>query len=105
MFLLDLLLQFPEQIGMEKVLNGNAQAITELFDGGNGGAVVPPADDIVHSGLGDAAHTAQTVDGNIPFPTQFQNPLFDRLANIHAHHLTSYENDTRLPLKNLTLLS
>ena len=32
-FLLNLLLQFPEQIRMEKFLNGNAQAITELLDG------------------------------------------------------------------------
>ena len=90
---------------MEKFLNGNAQAITELLDGGNRSAAVAPADDIVHGGLGDSTHTAQTVDGNIPFPTQFQNPLSDRLSNIHGYHLTSYENDTHLPLKNLTLLS
>ena len=53
-FLLNLLLQFPEQIRMEKFLNGNAQAITELLDGGNRSAAVAPADDIVHGGLGDS---------------------------------------------------
>lgn len=51
---------------MKKIFHGDPQPITELFNGGNRGTVVAPADNIVDSGLGDAAHTAEFVNGNIP---------------------------------------
>lgn len=50
---------------MEEILNGNTKPITQLFDGGDGRAVIAPANDIVHSGLGHTASGTQSVYGNI----------------------------------------
>ena len=63
--LLEFLVQIPEQIGIKELLDGNSQAITELFDGGNGGAPIAATNNVVDRGLGDTAHGAQLVDGNI----------------------------------------
>ena len=52
---------------MEKLLDGDTQAVTQLFDGGNRSAAVSPADDVIDSRLRDTAHVAQFVDGNIVF--------------------------------------
>lgn len=74
---------------MKKLLDGDSQTITQLFDGGNGGAVIPSADNVVDGRLGDAAETAQLIDGNIPLPAQLQNPRLYRFTDVHGHHLTS----------------
>lgn len=66
--LFQLLVQIAEEVGAEEGLNGDVKAVAQLFDGGNCGAAIAAADDIVHRGLGDAAQRAQFVDGNIPFP-------------------------------------
>lgn len=66
--LLEFLIQIPEQVRIKELLDGNSQAITELFDGGNGGAPVAATDDVVHGGLGDTTHGAQLIDGNIFLP-------------------------------------
>ena len=50
---------------MEKLLNGDTQAVTQLFDGRDGGAAVAPADDVIDGGLRDTAHVAQLVDGDV----------------------------------------
>ena len=57
--LLEFLVQIPEQIGIKELLDGNSQAITELFDSGNGGAPITATNNVVHGGLGDTAHGAQ----------------------------------------------
>lgn len=66
--LLKFLLQIPEQVRIEELLDGNSQAITKLFDGGNGSAPIAATDDVVHGGLSDATHGAQLVDGDILLP-------------------------------------
>lgn len=43
-----------QRIGKE-LGNSDPQSIADFLDGGYGGAVVPPADDIVEGGLGDPA--------------------------------------------------
>ena len=50
---------------MEKLLNSDTQAVTQLFDGGDCGAAVSPADDVIDSRLSDTAHVAQFVDGDV----------------------------------------
>lgn len=50
---------------MEELLDGDTQAVTQFFDGGNCGAAVSPADDVVDSRLRDTAHVAQLVDGDV----------------------------------------
>lgn len=79
--LLEFLIQIPEQVGIKELLDDNSQAITELFNGGNGGTSIAATDNIVHGGLGDTAHGAQLVDGNIFLPAQLQNPLFDSFTD------------------------
>ena len=66
--LLEFLIQIPEEVRIKELLDGNAKAITELFDGGNGGAPIAATDDVVDRGLGDTTHDAQLVDGNILLP-------------------------------------
>ena len=79
--LLEFLIQVPEQVGVKELLDGNSQAITKLFDGGNGGASIAATDNVVDCGLCDAADSAQHVDGNILFPAQLQNALFDSFTD------------------------
>ena len=55
-----------QRIGKE-LSNGDPQPIADFLDGGYGGAVVPPADDIIEGGLGDPALDAESVEGDIPF--------------------------------------
>lgn len=50
---------------MEKLLDGDTQAVTQLFDGGNRSAAVPPANDVIDSRLRDTAHIAQLIDGDV----------------------------------------
>lgn len=52
---------------MEEFLDGDTQAVTQLFDGGNCSAAVSPADNVIDSRLRDAAHVAQLVDGDVLF--------------------------------------
>lgn len=74
---------------MEEILNGNAKPITQLFDSGDGRAVIAPADDIVHGGLGHTAPGTQGIDGNILFLTQLHDPLPDSFAYGNGFHLLS----------------
>ena len=66
--LLEFLIQIPEQVRIEELLDGNSQAITKLFDSGNGGAPIAATNNVVDRGLGDTAHGAQLVDGDILLP-------------------------------------
>lgn len=50
---------------MEKLLDGDTQAVTQLFDSGNCSAAVSPADNVIDSRLSDTAHVAQLIDGDI----------------------------------------
>lgn len=52
---------------MEKFLDGDTQAVTQLFDGGNRSAAVSPADNVIDGRLRDTAHVAQLVDGDVLF--------------------------------------
>lgn len=85
----DLLLQVCKKVGPEKFLDRNVQAVTQFFNGGDGGAVISAADDIVYRRLRYAAETAQLVHGNISFVAQLDDPLPYRFAYAHADHLFS----------------
>ena len=79
----DLLFKVLEDRRVEEVPQGDVQSVAELFDGGHGGGVVAPADDVVDRGLGHAADGGQPVDGDPPLPAQVQDPLPDGRAGIH----------------------
>jgi hypothetical protein len=83
----DFLLQSPEQFRLEELLDGDVQPIADFLDGGYRGAVVPPADDVVEGGLGNATHAAQFVDGDVPFLAQLQYALSHSFTDGHGHHL------------------
>lgn len=74
---------------MEEILNGNAKPVTQLFDGGDGRAVIAPANDIVHGGLGHPASGTQSIDGNILFLTQLHDSLPDSFSYGNGFHLLS----------------
>ena len=52
---------------MEKFFDGDTQAVTQLFDGGNRSAAVSPADNVIDGRLRDTAHVAQLIDGDVLF--------------------------------------
>lgn len=66
--LLEFLVQIPEEIRIKELLDGNSQAITKFFDGGNGSTSIAATDNVVDRGLGDTTHGAQLVDRNILLP-------------------------------------
>ena len=53
----------------------NVQSVADLFDGGDRGAVVAPANDIIQGRLRDARKRCHTVDGNIVLGAQFEYAL------------------------------
>ena len=57
-----LLLQASKQIRVEELVDGNTQTITQLFNSRYRCTVVSSANDIIHSGLRNAANAAQLVD-------------------------------------------
>lgn len=75
---------------MKKINNGNTESVTQFFDGGNGGAVISPADNIVYGGLCYAAPCTKSVDGNITFLAQFNDPLADSRSNGNGSSLLSF---------------
>nr|WP_304263368.1 hypothetical protein [Phascolarctobacterium succinatutens] len=103
--MLNFLLQIPEQLRVEKVLNRDSQNITKFLDCGYSGAAVSYADNVVYCGLGHAAHAAELVDGNITLIAQLQDALLDGFTDVHGDHLVSTDDDTQFLLKRLTLLS
>ena len=58
-----------EQIIIEEINDRDAQAVAQLLQRGNGGAVVAAADYIVHGGLRDAADRAQLVNSQVSLCT------------------------------------
>ena len=58
-----------EQIIIEEVDDRDPQAVAQLLQRGNGGAVVASADHIVHGGLRDAADRAQLIDSQVSLCT------------------------------------
>ena len=62
----------------------DTQSVAQLFYGGNGGAVVSAADNVVDGGLRYAAEAAEPVDGQAVLPAQLQDTLSDCFADIHA---------------------
>ena len=48
---------------VEEIFDGDVQPVAELFDGGNGGTVIAPTDNVVDRGLGNAAFQTHGVDG------------------------------------------
>ena len=54
-----------EQIIVEEIDDRDPQAVTQLLQRGDGGAVVAAADHIVHGGLRDAADRAQLVNSQV----------------------------------------
>ena len=81
-----------EQFTVKKFFKGDTQTVAQLFDGGDGGAVVASADDIVDGGLSDAADAAEFIDGNVLLPAELYDALFYRLADIHGPHLSFEKN-------------
>ena len=72
-FLMALLFHFRlyvfEQIIIEEVNDRDSQAVAQLLERGNGGAVVSATDHIVHGGLRDAADRAQLVNSQVSLCT------------------------------------
>ena len=64
----DFLLQVLEQGAVEELQDRDFQPIADFLDSGNGCGAVASADDVVQGGLGQAAHSAELVDGQIPLP-------------------------------------
>ena len=58
-----------EQIIIEEVNDRDPQAVAQLLQRGDGGAVVSAADHIVHGGLRDAADRAQLVNSQVSLCT------------------------------------
>lgn len=58
-----------EQIIIEEVDDRDPQAVAQLLQRGDGGAVVASADHIVHGGLRDAADRAQLVNSQVSLCT------------------------------------
>ena len=58
-----------KQIIIEEVDDRDPQAVAQLLECGDGGAVVSAADHIVHGGLRDAADCAQLVDSQVSLCT------------------------------------
>ena len=69
---------------MEELLDSDAQAVTELFNGGHSGTVISSADNVVHSGLSYAAKCAQFVDRDVSFCAKSQNALLYSFSNVHG---------------------
>ena len=87
---------------MEKLLNGNAQAIAELFDRGDRSAAVAPAHDVIDRRLRYAAEAAQLIDRDVPFPAQFQDPLFHCFPYVQRTSPLSLEKGYPFPLEKIT---
>ena len=58
-----------EQIIIEEVDDRDPQAVAQLLQRGDGGAVVASADHIVHGGLRNAADRAQLVNSQVSLCT------------------------------------
>ena len=58
-----------EQIIIEEINDCDPQAVAQLLQRGDGGAVVAPADHIVHGGLRDAADRAQLDNSQVSLCT------------------------------------
>ena len=58
-----------EQVVIEEIDDRNPQAVAQLLQRGDGGAVVASADHIVHGGLRDAADRAQLVNSQVSLCT------------------------------------
>ena len=63
--LLDLLLETIKFRRGEKFAQCNSKTVAKFLNGGNSGAVVSSADNVIHSGLGNAANAAELVDGDV----------------------------------------
>ena len=103
--LFDLLLQIQKQFRLKEVDDRNTKTIAEFLNGRNRGAVVAPADNVVHCGLGHAAADARGVDGNILLLAQFDNPLPDSLADrngLYPLSLQYVKKAYTIPLANIT---
>ena len=58
-----------EKIIIEKINDRDPQAVTQLLERGDGGAVVAASDHIVHGGLRDAADRARLVNSQVSLCT------------------------------------
>ena len=83
------LFQTAKQRAVKKRFNGDAQTIAQLLNGGDGGAVIAPADDVVDGGLRHTAQCAQFVNGDVFGFAQLQYAQSNRFANGHRDHLLS----------------
>lgn len=63
--LFNFLLQICEQVALEEVNDTDLQAVTDLFQGGNGGTVVASADDVAQGRLGDTADGRKLIDCDV----------------------------------------
>ena len=72
---------------MEKLIDCNTQAVTQLLDRGYSRTVVSATNNVVHSRLRNATDAAELVNGDIPFLAQLDNSLPDSFAYGHRYHL------------------
>ena len=82
--LLNFLFQIPKKITVKEIQNRDVQPVTDFLDGGDGGALIAAADDIVQCGLGDATQGAKPVDGDLPLSTKLEDSIFNCNANDHS---------------------
>ena len=87
--LLDFLLKITEQLGGEKLRNGDLHAVAELLQCRKRDAVVPAAHEVVHGGLRNAADYTEPVDRQPFFAAQLQDPSLDCFSDGHGLHLFS----------------
>ena len=77
---------------IKKFPQGDVQPVAQFLDGGDGGAVVAPADDVVDGGLGHAAEGGQPVDSDPTLGAKLQDPRPDRcIGGDSASHPNSKE--------------
>ena len=75
-----------EVFGAEKFIDGDIQAVAELFDRCDGRRVVSAAHNVIKRGLRDAAEDALAVDRDTSFFAQRQNAPPHGFAHCHHNH-------------------
>lgn len=84
--LLYFLFKIEKNVAVEEVNYRDIESVADLFDGGNGGAIIPSADDIIKCGLCDAGDGGEFVDGDVALVAERFYAKLYRFADRHLHH-------------------
>ena len=85
----NLLLDVPEDIVIEELLQIHVQSPAYPQNGLDGNGIVSSGDDIVQRGLRDPAASAQRIQGQIVIITQIQDSYLQCSFGTHSLHLTA----------------